>query len=326
MGYASDHMETPFGQRIPVYFVGCILTLPSFFLMFNPPDFAIGTDEMNPRPWAPYFFVLCALMQIGKGGMQLAHLSILNSITYDQKRRDMLINYRNSVAYAAGLIVPLVSFFMFQHVTSEQDQFAYICDICLAVGLASTFVFLFFINEPKLVRESRNKYNEYIMVPNEEVDSHGKLLDLDDDGQESGYFGTGFDSREDSDKQREDNKYYGSTDGDDIAQYLEEARKKASRGRRETVSVGGANYLPKNERAKTPVRGLQQSNLPSDPDTMSHLEGPKNVGVGDIDSVPSMDYDFDTRRSKASRRHQKHQKKSVKIVDDASDDKIAPRK
>ena len=73
------------------------------------------------------------------------------------------------------------------------------------MGLASTFVFLFFINEPKLVRESRNKYNEYIMVPNEEVDSHGKLLDLDDDGQESGHFGTGFDSHEDSDNARGEN-------------------------------------------------------------------------------------------------------------------------
>lgn len=113
MGYMSDHMETPYGQRIPVYAIGAFFTLPSFFLMFNPPDFAIGTDEMNPRPWAPYFIMLCATMQIGKGGMQLAHLSILNSITYDQKRRDMLINYRNSVAYAAGLLVPLVSFFMF---------------------------------------------------------------------------------------------------------------------------------------------------------------------------------------------------------------------
>ena len=62
MGYASDHMETPYGQRIPVYFIGCVFTLPSFFLIFNPPDFAIGTDEMNPQPWAPYFFVLCAIM------------------------------------------------------------------------------------------------------------------------------------------------------------------------------------------------------------------------------------------------------------------------
>ena len=238
----------------------------------------------------------------------------------------MLINYRNSVAYAAGLIVPLISFFMFQHVKSEQDQFAYICNSCLAVGLASTFIFLFFINEPKLVRESRHKYNEYIMVPNEEVDSHGKLLDLDDDGQESGYFGTGFEnSGEGSDDQREDQQYYGSSDGDDIAQYLEDARKKASRNRRETASVGGANYFPKHERPKTPVRGIQQGHMPSsNPDTMSHLIGPEkaqNLG-GDIDSVPSMDHNFDTHRSRTSNRNQKNRKKSVKIVADDEDDLV----
>lgn len=41
-------------------------------------------------------------------------MSIVNSITYDQKRRDILINYRNSTSYAAGIIVPLLSFYMFQ--------------------------------------------------------------------------------------------------------------------------------------------------------------------------------------------------------------------
>jgi Na+/melibiose symporter-like transporter len=58
-------------------------------------------------------------MQIGKGGMTLAHLSLMNSITYDQKRRDQLINYRNSVAYAAGLIVPGLSTYLFNYVTTE---------------------------------------------------------------------------------------------------------------------------------------------------------------------------------------------------------------
>jgi hypothetical protein len=54
--------------------------------------------------------------------------------------------------------------------------------------MVSTVIFLYFINETKLIRESRLKFNEYIMLPVDEVDSHGKLFDADSD-QQSGFFG-----------------------------------------------------------------------------------------------------------------------------------------
>jgi len=105
----------------------------------------------------------------------------MNSITYDQKRRDQLINYRNSVAYAAGLIVPGLSTYLFNYVETEQDQFSYLANYSLGLGLVTTCIFLYFINETKLIRESRLKFNEYIMLPVDEVDSQGKLFDCDSD-------------------------------------------------------------------------------------------------------------------------------------------------
>lgn len=48
-------------------------------------------------------------------------MSVVNSITYDQKRRDLLINYRNSCSYFAGIIVPGISFLMFANVNNELD-------------------------------------------------------------------------------------------------------------------------------------------------------------------------------------------------------------
>jgi hypothetical protein len=48
-------------------------------------------------------------------------MSIVNSITYDQARRDILINYRNSCAYFAGIFVPAVSFYLFSYVEDELD-------------------------------------------------------------------------------------------------------------------------------------------------------------------------------------------------------------
>lgn len=129
-------------------------------------------------------------MNIGQGGIQLAHLAVLNSITYDQRRRNLLINYRNSTAYAAGLIVPILSFFCFRYVTTEQDQFAYIANCCLVIGAISTMVFLFFINEVKLVRESRKVFNEHLLIESDKPDSQGVILDTDrTEDQSSADFG-----------------------------------------------------------------------------------------------------------------------------------------
>ena len=61
-------------------------------------------------------------------------------------------------------------------------------NVSLGIGLMTTITFLFFINETKLIRESRIKFNEFIMLPVDEVDSHGKILDIDSD-KESGFFG-----------------------------------------------------------------------------------------------------------------------------------------
>ena len=65
MGYMSDNLHTPYGQRIPVYALGSLCVLPFFFMVFNPPEFAIGKDENNPKPWVPYFFIMPTIMNIG---------------------------------------------------------------------------------------------------------------------------------------------------------------------------------------------------------------------------------------------------------------------
>lgn len=121
MGYFSDTLETPFGKRIPVYLVSVILVVPCFYFLLAPPLFAIGGSYSDPHAVTSYFYILPSIMLIGQGGMQLTHLSIMNSLTYDQRRRDNLINYRNSVAYAAGIFVPLLSYMCFKYLETEFD-------------------------------------------------------------------------------------------------------------------------------------------------------------------------------------------------------------
>jgi len=46
-----------------------------------------------------------ALFNIGWASVQIAHLAIVNSLTYGQRRRDKLINYRNGFTYIANVMV-----------------------------------------------------------------------------------------------------------------------------------------------------------------------------------------------------------------------------
>ena len=174
MGYFSDTLETSWGKRIPVYLVSLILLVPPFLFIFWPAPFAVGYDYNNPIPNSEYFFILPSIMLIGQGGMQLTHLSIMNSITYDQRHRDKLINYRNSCAYAAGIFVPAVSFISFSNVKEEFDQYFWIALTCCIVGVPSAVFFIYQIDEPKLVAESRRIYDNQFMEDDAEFFGRGK--------------------------------------------------------------------------------------------------------------------------------------------------------
>jgi Na+/melibiose symporter-like transporter len=58
---------------------------------------------------------------MGQGAIMLSHLAIVNSITYDQLRRETLLNYRNSSGYGAGILVPFFTFFLFTYIDNQID-------------------------------------------------------------------------------------------------------------------------------------------------------------------------------------------------------------
>ena len=110
--------------------------------------------------------------------MQLSHLSLLNSITYDQRRRDKLINYRNSCAYAAGIVVPAISFFSFTYFSDEFVQYKIISNFCLVLGIITTIFFLWKIDEIKLVKESKSRYDAFFMIKADSINDVG-FIDYD---------------------------------------------------------------------------------------------------------------------------------------------------
>ena len=256
VSYCSDNIDTPIGKRMPWYIIGNILVLPCFYLFFNPPDSAIGPDIDNPEPNFYYFMIVPSLMLIGQGAIQLSHMSIVNSMSYDQKRRDVLINYRNSCAYIAGVFIPFLSYYIFTNVKEDFDQFSWIANICAILGTITSISFALIVHEPKLIKKSKEIYDKYFFV--QQIDPGEKGVDLDKecsdaDSYDAPNFGGGQTSR----RQKEsDQDSVGRLSYNDLSEMFELANKKAHRG---TVSVGGRNEMPffqNQKRSRTPTSSL----------------------------------------------------------------------
>ena len=65
ISYCSDNIDTRLGKRYPWYLFGNIILFPMMYLIFNPPDVAIGTDEDNPKPQLWYFMLMPSILLIG---------------------------------------------------------------------------------------------------------------------------------------------------------------------------------------------------------------------------------------------------------------------
>ena len=84
MGWLCDKTETRIGKRMPWYLFGHLFTVPCFYLIFNPPSIAVYTDNAGKIVAnVMYFMVVPSMMNIGQGAIQLSHMSIVNSISYD---------------------------------------------------------------------------------------------------------------------------------------------------------------------------------------------------------------------------------------------------
>ena len=75
-----------------------------------------------------------------------------------------MINYRNSCQYLAGILVPLISFFIFEYVEDEREQFSTMANISIVLGFMAFSTFVYLIREKSLVAKSSKIYDEYFMI------------------------------------------------------------------------------------------------------------------------------------------------------------------
>jgi Na+/melibiose symporter-like transporter len=97
VGLGSDKFKTPIGSRAPWYIVGTLIVLPCFFMIFWSP-YGVGKGdpgepdpEKNTGQIIGFYVAMASLFNIGWASVQIANMSVVNSITHSTQNRDVLV-------------------------------------------------------------------------------------------------------------------------------------------------------------------------------------------------------------------------------------------
>jgi len=152
----SDIFNCPAGKRNTWYYFGTLLVLPTFLGIFIGPDFLETTEAKTI-----WYCTLPAIFNVGWASVQIAHMAIVNELTYAQKRRDRMINQRNAFTYIAGCIVLIFAFILFVTIDSAMLQFRIMCIFYLSLGSIASLFYVCQIKEKTLTREATERQREY---------------------------------------------------------------------------------------------------------------------------------------------------------------------
>lgn len=97
-----------------------------------------------------YYITLPAIFNIGWAAVQISTMSIIVSITYDQKQRDNLISYRNAFTFGSNLTTLGIALLLFEYEPDAIWQFRYLCLIITGIGIISGIFYLYGVPEVKL--------------------------------------------------------------------------------------------------------------------------------------------------------------------------------
>ena len=108
VGLLSDYCKCSWlGRRNIWYYAGAVLVVPSFICTFMTPDLA---DGWSRNLWYITFASIC---NIGWASVQISTMTIVNELTFDQNKRDVMINSRNGFTYTANIFILALAFILF---------------------------------------------------------------------------------------------------------------------------------------------------------------------------------------------------------------------
>ena len=79
-------------------------------------------------------------------------MAIVNQLSYSQRRRDLMVNGRNGMTYAANITVLSLSLILFIFIINSSLAFTILTLICLGIGLVTTIIYSVMIKENFLLQ------------------------------------------------------------------------------------------------------------------------------------------------------------------------------
>ena len=81
----------------------------------------------------------------------IAHMAIVNEITYVKEKRDSLIALRSGFIFAANFVNLFVSILIFTYVQDQRQQFSYLIWFIIIFGSMTTCAYMVGVPEKRLV-------------------------------------------------------------------------------------------------------------------------------------------------------------------------------
>lgn len=134
-----------------------------FFFIFQECLFCNWFNTENTILKVFYYCFFPAAFNLGWASVQVAHMSLVPSLTLSRKRRDLLNNLRNTFTYIANLFVLVFAFLVFlllkynlsiSHLSTFSSgflQFQVLALGSLGLGCLTSFFFLLTVSERKLI-------------------------------------------------------------------------------------------------------------------------------------------------------------------------------
>ena len=125
-----------------------MIVIPSFLCLFTAP---IWSNSICLNAW---YIVWPMIFNVGWASVQVSHMAVVNSLTYDQGKRDVMINMRNGFTYAANIAMLSFSLVLFVFEKHSLMQFRVLGIACVLMGIISTSFYICFIREEQLSSEA----------------------------------------------------------------------------------------------------------------------------------------------------------------------------
>ena len=163
VGILSDKFDLCWGKRNTFFILGSIIVIPSFLCIFTAP---IWANTICRNFWYTMWPII---FNIGWASVQVSHMAVVNSLTFDQEKRDQMINSRNGFTYAANIAMLSFSVVLFIFEKHSLMQFRVLSITCVFLGIFSTFFYACFIREEKLSSEALYKERIYASGGNQRL-------------------------------------------------------------------------------------------------------------------------------------------------------------